>query len=138
MKVIGIEIDKKRAICFLLERDDVGNYVNHTSKKRYIDIDDDANNQSLRLFMEHIYELFNEYSPDKIAVVARQTKGKFAASSSSFKLEALIQCYSGVDVTLVTKQSLTAFYKKHEIDVVYDLSYQERAARLAYFLIEKS
>lgn len=137
MKVIGIEIDKKRAICFVLEKDSNGNYVNLTGKEKYFEIKDDKDNEALRNFQSTIYDFFDTNNPDMIAIISRQTKGKFAAASVSFKLEALIQCYLKVNVLFVSKQTLTAFYKKNQLAVVFDNNYQENAARLSNYLIDK-
>ncbi len=36
MKIIGIEIDKKRAISVVLSKDENGNYIKLTGKTKYI------------------------------------------------------------------------------------------------------
>lgn len=137
MKVIGIEIDKKRAICVVVEKDDQGVYFNRTGKTKYIEIKDDQNNDEIRGFLKRIKELFDAVQPDHIAIISRQTKGKFAAAAVSFKLEALIQCYQNTNVSFVSKQTLAAYYKKNPLSVTYDNAYQENATRLANYMIDK-
>ncbi len=137
MKVIGIEIDKKRAICVVLSKDDEGSYTNDTGKIKFIEIKDDQNNQEIQIFLKEIHNLFDTVQPSQIAIISRQTKGKFAAASVSFKLEALIQCYSEVEIGFVSKQTLTAYYKKNELPVSFDNVYQENATRLAAYLLRE-
>ncbi len=137
MKVIGIEIDKKRAICMAIELNHNGNYGNLNGKFKYIEIKDDHNNQELRHFQSQIFTFFKGIDPDKIAIVSRQTKGKFAASSISFKLEALIQCYADTEIEFYSKQTLNAFFKKNEFSINFDNNYQENASRLANYLLNK-
>ncbi|WP_298542961.1 DUF3010 family protein [uncultured Aquimarina sp.] len=137
MKVIGIEIDKKRAICMVLSKDLQGEYTNLTGKTKYIEIKDDQSNQDIQNFQKEIHEFFDTIQPDHIAIISRQTKGKFAAASVSFKLEALIQCYSNAEMSFVSKQTLTAYYKKNPLPVAFDNAYQENATRLAAYLLRE-
>ena len=78
---------------------------------------------------------FKEINPSAIAIITRQTKGRFAASSISFKLESLIQCYTEVDIEFVAKATLTAHYKKNPFSISVAHSYQENAAQLAAYLL---
>jgi hypothetical protein len=69
-----------------------------------------------------------------IGIIKRQTKGKFSASSVSFKLEAIMQCYDKCEVEFVSKVSLNAFYKKNDFQLTIQHKYQTDAARLAQYL----
>ncbi|WP_405205331.1 DUF3010 family protein [Aquimarina sp. LLG6339-5] len=135
MKVIGIEINKKRVISVVLSKDEQGNYINLTGKDKYVEIIDDQKNEDVQIFLKEIHNFFDTIKPDHIAVITRQTKGKFAAAAVSFKLEALIQCYSKTTMSFVSKQTLTAYYKKNELPVSYTNTYQENATRLAAYLL---
>lgn len=135
MKSIGIEIDKKRAICFALEKDDQGTYINLTGKFKYLDINDDQDNFEIQNFQSTIHTFFENINPDRIAIISRHTKGKFASSPLSFKLEGLIQCYSKVNVEFVPKATLTAHYKKNSFTTTHAHNYQENAAKLANYLL---
>ncbi|AXT56482.1 DUF3010 family protein [Aquimarina sp. MMG015] len=135
MKVIGIEINKKRAISVVLSKDELGNYINLTGKDKYVEIIDDQKNEDVQTFLKEIHNFFDTVKPDHIAIITRQTKGKFAAAAVSFKLEALIQCYSKATMSFVSKQTLTAYYKKNELPVSYANTYQENATRLAAYLL---
>ena len=135
MKVIGIEIDNKRVICYALEKDLSGTYTFLNNKFKYLAISNDQENDQLKDFQNSLFTFLNRISADKIAIISRQTKGKFASSSSSFKLEALIQCYENVSVRFVSKPSLNAFYKKNECPLNCEVKYQDNALRLAFFLL---
>lgn len=137
MRVIGIEIDKKRAICFALEQDSQGIYINLTGKFSYLEIQEDQNNREIKNFQSTIHTFFNNINPDAIAIIARQTKGKFSSSTFSFKLEGLIQCYDRVDVEFVSPRTLSAYYKKNSLSVPFDNNYQENAVKLANYLLNR-
>ena len=136
MKTIGIDIDKKKAICVALEKDNDGNFHNITGSKKYFEVTDDRDANELRDFMSQLHTYFDSINPDKMAIVTRQTKGRFSASPFSFKLEGLIQLYSK-EIEFITPQALTSYYKKNELKLQPDFSYQEKAMKLADFLVNK-
>ena len=137
MKAIGIDIDKKRAICFALEKDDQGTYINLTGKFKYLEIKDDLNNSEIQDFQSTIHTFFDNINPDIIAIVARQTKGKFTSSPFSFKLEGLIQGYKKREIQFVSKPTLNAFYKKNPLTIPFDNNYQASAVKVANYLLNK-
>jgi hypothetical protein len=137
MKAIGIEIAKKRAVCFALEQDNQGNYINLTGTSKYFEIKEDQDNREIRNFQKSVFDFFNSINPDAIAIIARQTKGRFASSSFSFKLEGLIQCYGEADVEFVSPRTISAYYKKNTLLVPIDHDYQENAVKLAYYLLNR-
>ncbi len=138
MKVIGIEIEKKRAICFALEQDTQGTYINLTGQFRYIEIKDDQDNDEIKNFQSTIHAFFNSINPDAIAIISRQAKGRYSSSTFSFKLEGLIQCYDKVDIEFVSPRTLSAYYKKNPVSVPFENNYQENAVKLASFLLNRT
>ncbi len=137
MKAIGIDIDKKRAICYALEKDKQDNVINITGKQKFIEVKDDIDNAQIRNFAQVIHAYFDEISPATIAILTRQTKGRFSASPYSFKLEGLIQCYDKINIEFITPQALNAFYKKNELKLTCENKYQENAMKLANYLLYK-
>lgn len=137
MKVIGIEIEKKRAICFALELDSQGTYVNLTGKFKYLEIKDDQNNQEVKDFQSTIHSFFNSINADKIAIITRQTKGRFSSSTLSFKMEGLIQCYDKIEIEFVSPRTLSAYYKKNPLIIPFENTYQENALKLANYLLNR-
>ena len=137
MKVIGIEISKKRAICFALEKDKKGTYLNLSGKFKYLEIQDDQDNAEIIDFQSTIHTFFNNINADTIAIITRQTKGKFSSSPFSFKLEGLIQCYNKINIEFISPKTLTTFYKNNPMKIPYENNYQENAARLSNYLLNR-
>jgi len=132
MKAIGIEIDKKKIIVVAI--DSSPNPTQLKPETKYFELKDDRDDQELADFMIHLHAYFDEISADKIGIVTRQTKGRFAASPYSFKLEGIIQLYPKKLMEFVTPQALTSYFKKNELPLSPSFSYQEKAMKLAYFL----
>ena len=99
-----------------------------------MELEDDRNGEELKSFMNELHSYFDSINPDKIGIVTRMTKGKFAASPISFKIEGLIQLYNKISIDFVTPQALTAYFKKNELPLPLDHKYQEKAMKMAVFL----
>ncbi len=135
MKVIGIDIDKTKAIFYALEKDADGNYSNMTGILKNITLNDDTDNSKVREFQSTIFSFFEKIQPDRIAILKRQTKGRFKAAPLSFKVEGLIQCYPKTEIEFLPPTTITAYFKKNEFNFQYEHNYQEMAAKLAYYLL---
>jgi len=135
MKVIAIDIDSSRVIIYAVELLDDGSISNVTGEFKSITIKDDYDNSEIREFQSTIHSFFDNINPTKIAVLKRMTKGKFAASPVSFKLEGLIQCYQNCEVEFISPLTLTAYYKKNAFTIEPQNKYQTNAAKLAQYLI---
>jgi len=134
MKTIGIEIDNDRAIFFVLHTTDETS-KNITNDFKQLKLNDDKDNNEIREFQSVIFTHFDSINPDRIAILTRQGKGKFASSSISFKIETLIQCYTKVNIEFVSPQALNIFYKKNIFDIDTSHNYQEKAAKISKYLI---
>jgi hypothetical protein len=133
MKVIGIDIDKSKAIFYVLEKKKDGEIVQIEGLKS-LTLANDTDNSQVRAFKTGIQEFFDEIKPQGISLLSRQTKGRFKAASVSFKIEGLIQCYEKVEVNFVSPQTVKAFIKKNPLTINLDFNYQEGAAELAYYM----
>ncbi|MFA4863265.1 MAG: DUF3010 family protein, partial [Bacteroidales bacterium] len=89
MKVIGIDIDKTKAIFYGLEKDADGNIINLTGDFRYLTLNNDTDNSKVREFRSTVHSFFDDINPDRIAILKRQTKGRFKSAPLSFKIEGL-------------------------------------------------
>lgn len=134
MKVIGIHIDKTKAIFCVIEKDGYGAIKNLTGEFRYLVLKNDTDNSFVREFQSNVHSFFNDINPDRIVILARQTKGRFRSAPLSFKIEGLIQCYEEIDVEFVSGPKMGAFYKKNDFDLPIEFDYQEAAAKVAYYL----
>ena len=132
MKAIGIEIDKKKIIVVAI--DSSPNITQLKPETKYFELKDDRDDQELADLMKNLHAYFEEINADKIGVVTRQTKGRFAASPYSFKLEGLVQLYPNTSIEFVTPQALTSYFKKNELPLSPAFSYQEKATKLACYL----
>ncbi len=132
MKTIGIEIDKKKIIVVAI--DSGKGFTQLKPETKYFELKDDRDGQELVNFMTTLHNYFDEIEAEKIGIVTRQTKGRFAASPYSFKLEGLIQLYSKTSIEFVTPQALTSYFKKNQLPLSPAFSYQEKAMKLACYL----
>jgi len=136
MKVIGIDLDSSRAIIYALEKTSDG-IDNLTNDFKTLAIGDDANNDQVRNFRTTIFSFFDNIEPDIIAIITRRSSGRFAGSPISFKLEGLIQCYERIEVQFIDPLTINAFYKTKTFSLTVKHKYQEQAARLANYLLER-
>ncbi len=134
MKVIGIHIDKIKAIFYVVEKDGYGIIKNITGLFKFLILKNDTDNASVREFQAKVHSYFDEISPDRIVILARQTKGRFRSAPLSFKIEGLIQCYEEIDVEFVTGPKMGAYFKKNDFDLPLEFDYQENAAKVAYYI----
>lgn len=136
MKVIGIDIDKTKAIFYVLEEDRNGNLINRTGSFKSLTLTDDTDNASIRTFQSTIHSFFDKINPDRIGILKRQTKGRFRSAPLSFKIEGLLQCYEEIEMEFVQPMCVTSFFKKN--DFIHDLEfdYQEDAAKLAWYMLK--
>lgn len=135
MKVIGIDIDKSKAIFYVLEQNNDKSIASVSEGLKTLSLADDADNTQVRAFKTGIHDFFNQIKPQRIALLTRQSKGRFKAASVSFKIEGLIQCYEKIEVDFVSPQTVKAFIKKNPLTIELDFNYQEGAAQLASYLI---
>jgi len=135
MKVIGIDIDKSKAIFYVLEKKSDGEIVQLNEGMKSLSLVNDTDNAQVRAFKTGIHEFFDEIKPQRISMLSRQTKGRFKAASVSFKIEGLIQCYDKIEVEFVSPQTVKAFIKKNPLTFSLDFNYQEDPAQLAYYMI---
>ena len=134
MKVIGVDIDKTKAIFYALEKEASGNIINLTGDFKYVTLNNDTDNSRVREFQSSIHSFFNEINPDRIAILKRQTKGRFKSAPLSFKVEGLIQCYEKLEIEFLSPITISTYFKKYNFNLQLEHNYQEMAAKLAYFL----
>ena len=135
MKVIGIDIDKTKAIFYALEKNADGKIINLTGDFMYVILTNDTDNPSVRAFQITVHSFFDSIRPDRIAILKRQTKGRFKSSPLSFKIEGLIQCYEKVETEFLPPITISTYFKKNDFNLQPEHNYQEMAAKLAYFLV---
>lgn len=135
MRTLGIEIDNNKAIFYALEKDVKGNLNNLIGSFKYLLLEKDNESDRVKDFQLTVFSFLKSLNPDKIAILTRQSSGKFQSSPISFKIEGLIQCYNPLKVELVSPRTLIAYYKTNPIILNTDFKYQNSAFKLANFLL---
>jgi hypothetical protein len=137
MKICAIEIKSNKAIVVILEKDSNGNFKDNTGKFKSLTLENDENHLELLQFVETIHSQLQLINPDLIGIIRRSAKGKFSASSVSFKIEGLIQSYKNTPVEFFAPQSIRAFYKKNSMPFNPAHIYQLQAYELAYLMLNQ-
>ena len=133
MITVGIDIDSSKAIIYAVKFIN-GAFDNINGDFKTIVLHDEYDNSQIREFQSTIHSFFDTIKPNRIGIIKRNAKGKFASSPTSFKLEGLIQTYLSCDVEFVSPQTLTAFYKTNSF-IVPSNKYQVNASKLAQYLV---
>lgn len=133
MVAIGIDIDSSKIILYAL-KDENGHLENITGSFKTLAIVDEYENSQIREFQATIHSFFDTLNPDKIGILKRNTKGRYSASPTSFKLEGLIQCYDKCEIEFISPKTISAFFTKNDF-VNPSHKYQIEASKLAQYLL---
>lgn len=137
MKICAIEIKSNKAIFVVLEKNMNNEISDISGKFKPITLENDEDHKEILAFIEIIHSQFQIIKADRIGIIRRSSKGKFSASSVSFKIEGLIQSYKSISAEFFAPQTLRAFYKKNSLPVTPSYSYQIPALELAYFMLNQ-
>lgn len=135
MKVLGISIEANKAIFSALEKDANQVTTEISSSPKKLELKDHLDSAEVRSFLSELHTFLSKEPFDKVGIITRGTKGRFAASPISFKIEGLIQIFPNMKIEFVAPATLRAFYKKNENTVEPKYSYQKDACDLAFFLL---
>lgn len=137
MKVLGISLEGSTAIFSGLEKTDSGIFE-ISDKLKKIQLKEHLVSIEVQSIHETIQAFLERNNFDEIAIIKRGTKGTFAASPISFKIEGLIQMFKEKDIEFVAPPTLRAFYKKNENSFTPKYAYQKAANDLAFYLLERT
>lgn len=136
MKICAIEIKSNKAVFVVLEKKQ-DNQINEISGKfKFASLENDEDQKELTTFIDLLHSQLDYIIPDRIAIIRRSSKGKFSASSVSFKIEGLIQSYKKIPVEFFAPQTIRAFYKKNSMPLTPAYNYQMSAMELAYMMLQ--
>ncbi|WP_421527572.1 DUF3010 family protein [Pseudomonas brenneri] len=128
MTLCGIEIKGSEAIIAVAAQDLT--HVALPSKKIALDDDDEAAN--VKAFASQVAAFVRDNGITRIAIKKRSKKGEFAGGPTTFKIEGVLQLLDGVEVTLLSPQTINAQNKKHNFDLPATLNkYQHEAFKTA-------
>ncbi len=133
---IGIDISSSTAVFMVLRNSDSG-VTDITGDVKKISMEDDESSADIQKMHEELHAHFDAIKPQKIGILRRSRKGKFAASAASFKVEAMIQNYKGLDVEIISGPTVKAFLKKNPLPFAPKHKYQEKAFGMAWYLLRK-
>ena len=131
MTICGIEIKGSEAIIAVASLDNQAlTHVALATKKIALEDDDEAAN--VKAFASQVAAFVRDNGITRIAIKKRSKKGEFAGGPTTFKIEGVLQLLDGVEVTLLSPQTINAQYKKHTFDLPATLNkYQHEAYKTA-------
>ena len=131
MTLCGIEIKGSEAIIAVASLDNQAlTHVALVTKKIALEDDDEAAN--VKAFAAQVKAFVQANGITRIAIKKRSKKGEFAGGPTTFKIEGVFQLLEGVEVTLLSPQTINAQYKKHTFDLPATLNkYQHEAYKTA-------
>ena len=128
MTLCGIEIKGSEAIIAVAAPDLT--HVTMATKKIALEDDDEAAN--VKAFASQVAAFARDNGITRIAIKKRSKKGEFAGGPTTFKIEGVLQLLDGVEVTLLSPQTINAQYKKHSFELPATLNkYQHDAFKTA-------
>ena len=128
MTLCGIEIKGSEAIIAVAAPDLT--HVTMATKKIALEDDDEAAN--VKAFASQVAAFVRDNDITRIAIKKRSKKGEFAGGPTTFKIEGVLQLLDGVEVTLLSPQTINAQYKKHSFELPAMLNkYQHEAFKTA-------
>ena len=90
----------------------------------------------LKYFKDSFAKLMTDYKIDKVAIRERMSKGKLSGSAISFKLEAVIQLISEIDVELLSPSVIKTAQKESQLPIAFEDTglkvFQKDAFTVAY------
>ena len=131
MTICGIEIKGSEAIIAVASLENQAlTHVALATKKIALEDDDEAAN--VKTFAAQVKAFVQANAITRIAIKKRSKKGEFAGGPTTFKIEGVFQLLEGVEVTLVSPQTINAQNKKHTFDLPTTLNkYQHEAYKTA-------
>ncbi|MFB3303028.1 DUF3010 family protein [Pseudomonas sp. AMR01] len=131
MTICGIEIKGSEAIIAVASLDNGAlTHVAMSTKKIGLEDDDEAAN--VKAFAAQVNAFVQANAITRIAIKKRSKKGEFAGGPTTFKIEGVFQLLEGVEVTLLSPQTINAQYKKHGFELPGTLNkYQHEAFKAA-------
>lgn len=128
MTLCGIEIKGSEAIIAVAAPDLT--HVTMATKKIALEDDDEAAN--VKAFASQVAAFVRDNGITRIAIKKRSKKGEFAGGPTTFKIEGVFQLLDGVEVTLLSPQTINAQHKKHNFELPATLNkYQHEAFKTA-------
>jgi len=119
MRVCAVELTGKEInLCILEKLNDMFTIVECRAKKLTLSNDDDQ--AQVQALQKQLIQLFNDYQVDKVIIRSRMKSGKFSGSSTSFKVEALLQLLPNMDVKLLAPKLAKETLKNSDVYIDFE------------------
>lgn len=118
MKICSVELKSNEAIICLLTLAE-GLFSLPDCRARRLTLTDVNSTEHLRKFQFDFAKLMSDYKIDQVVIRQRPTAGKFAGSSTGFKLEAAIQLIEGLDVVTVSSALIKESLKQTPLPIPF-------------------
>ena len=119
MKICGVDlVGNDAVICLLFKESQQFNIPE--CRVRKLRLPKDHSRGDLQYFKVSFAKLMSDYKIDKVAIRERMPKGKFAGSAISFKLEAVIQLISEIDVEVLSPSQIKTAQKESQLPIAFE------------------
>lgn len=135
MKICGVDlVGNDAVICLLFLENQQFNIPE--CRVRKLTLPKDHTRGDLQYFEMSFAKLMNDYQVEKVAIRERMPKGKFAGSAVSFKLEAVIQLISELEVEVIPPSQINIVQKESQLPITFEDTglkpFQKEAFTVAY------
>lgn len=135
MIVCGIEVTSSEARLLILSG--IRSHFEHIpASPRKLELSDNEDSVEVEAFRDAVHAFLREYGVERVAIKKRNTKGDYAGSPVSFKLEGIIQLHRGCPVLLAAPQSIAAAIRRNQPATPAGLfQYQRSAFETAFWAL---
>ncbi len=135
MRICGVDLVGNEAVICLLEQEGQ-QFTLPDCRVRKLTLPKEHSREDLQQFQFSFAKLMTDYKVSRVAIRERQTKGKFAGGSVSFKLEAAIQLISTLDVLVLSPVTIKSALKDNRLPLSFSNTglkvFQEAAFTVAF------
>ena len=140
MKICAVELINNEANLCLMEKKQ-GLISVPDCRARKLTLSNPLNTDSVRDFKKQFAKLMEDYQVTHIVIRERPMKGKFAGSTVSFKIEALLQTIDDIECDILSSTDIKESLKKTPLQVslkeVGLKQFQEQAFQLAFAFLNR-
>jgi hypothetical protein len=115
MRICGVELKTSEAVLCIVALDR-GTFNVPECRQRLFTVSQSTTRENMLEFQRAFAKLMEDYGVDEIVIIERAQKGKFAGSSSSFKLETAIQLLD-IPSSLITPQVIKEQLKRNPLAI---------------------
>ena len=135
MRICGVDLVGNDAVICLLFLDKQ-QFSLPECRVRKLTLPKNHSREDLQYFEASFAKLMSDYKVDKVAIRERAPKGKFVGSAISFKLEAVIQLISEIDVEVLSPSQIKTAQKESQLPIAFEDTglkvFQKDAFTVAY------